>query len=187
MKQKTNARSLKTFVAALAVAGTAMTPLSTVSAAADGWGHREGIRHVGGHCDLRDNPNCGGGVRGGDGRFHTKHFKKRRGGYYPPRVERRHHDDGSAAAAIILGITGAAIIAGALSNSNPSTVYETYPAPNAYPPAPSRGPKVITYGSTLEPWTRGWYEWCDDRYRSFNPETGTYRGYDNRDHFCVPK
>ena len=169
MKQKFNTRSLKTFVAAIAVAGTAMTPLSTVSAAADGWGHRDGVRH------SRD-------FQG----HYPKHFKKHRGGYYPPRVERRHHDDGSAAAAIILGITGAAIIAGALSNSNPTTVYETYPAPNAYPPAPSGGPKVITYGSSLEPWTRGWYEWCDNRYRSFNPETGTYRGYDNRDHFCVP-
>ncbi len=82
---------------------------------------------------------------------------------------------------------GAAIVAGALSNANPPPVYETYPAPNAYPPAPSGGPKVITYASSLEPWTRGWYEWCDDRYRSFNPQTGTYRGYDGLDHFCVPK
>lgn len=169
MKQIFNTRSLKTFVAAIAVAGTAMTPISAAPAAADGWGHGETIRHG---RDFR-----------GD---YPKHYKKRRGSHHRPRVERHYNDDGSAAAAIILGITGAAIIAGALSNSNPSTVYETYPAPNAYPPAPSGGPKVITYGSTLEPWTRGWYEWCDDRYRSFNPETGTYRGYDGRDHFCVP-
>ena len=170
MKQKFNIRSLKTFVAAIAVAGTAMTPLSTVSAAADGWGYGDGVRH------SRDFY--------GD---YPKKYKKYPHGYYPRHAKRRHNDDGSTAAAIILGITGAAIIAGALSNSNPGTVYETYPAPNAFPPAPSGGPKVITYGSTLEPWTRGWYEWCDDHYRSFNPETGTYRGYDDRDHFCVPK
>jgi len=184
MKQKFNIRSLKTFVATIAVAGTAMTPLSAAPAAADGWGHGEGIRYVGSRCSIRDDPGCRPNASKYRGDHHPGNFRKHRGGYYPPRVERRHHDDGSTAAAIILGVTGAAIIAGALSNSNPTTVYE---APDAYPPAPSRGPKVITYGSTLEPWTRGWYEWCDDHYRSFNPETGTYRGYDNRDHFCVPK
>ena len=36
MKQKFNTRSLKTFVATIAVAGTAMTPLSAAPAAADG-------------------------------------------------------------------------------------------------------------------------------------------------------
>lgn len=180
MKQKLNARSLKTFAAAIAVAGTAMTPLSTVSAAADGWGHGDGIRHVGSRCSIRDTPGCRPNSRDFRG-YYPKNFKKHGSGQYYRHSGRRYHDDGSSAAAIILGITGAAIIAGALSNSNPATVYETYP------PAPSGGPKVITYGSTLEPWTRGWYEWCDDRYRSFNAETGTYRGYDGRDHFCVPK
>lgn len=50
-------------------------------------------------------------------------------------------------------------------------------------------PEVITYRDTasLEPWTPGWREWCSNRYRSFNAQTGTFRGYDGLDHFCVPK
>jgi len=51
------------------------------------------------------------------------------------------------------------------------------------------GPEVITFNEprTLEPWTPGWREWCQNRYRSFNASTGTFRGYDGLDHFCVPK
>ena len=53
----------------------------------------------------------------------------------------------------------------------------------------SGGPNIITFDehASLEPWTPGWREWCENRYRSFNPPTGTYRGYDGLDHFCVPK
>ncbi|HMF66086.1 MAG TPA: BA14K family protein, partial [Phyllobacterium sp.] len=35
-----------------------------------------------------------------------------------------------------------------------------------------------------QPWSPGWYRYCANRYRSFNPETGTFRGYDGRDYFC---
>jgi Na+/glutamate symporter len=38
---------------------------------------------------------------------------------------------------------------------------------------------------SVEPWTREWFRYCSQRYRSFNPDTGTYRGYDSRDHFCT--
>lgn len=50
-------------------------------------------------------------------------------------------------------------------------------------------PNVITFrdSASLEPWTPGWREWCSNRYRSFNQQTGTYRGFDGFDHFCVPK
>ncbi|MEM7289260.1 MAG: BA14K family protein [Pseudomonadota bacterium] len=50
-------------------------------------------------------------------------------------------------------------------------------------------PQVITFNDPgdLQPWTPGWREWCQNRYRSFNPSTGTFRGYDGLDHFCVPK
>ena len=53
---------------------------------------------------------------------------------------------------------------------------------------------IIGYGSqghhgrlTHEPWTPEWQSWCASNYRSFNPRTGTFRGYDGRDHFCVVK
>jgi len=53
------------------------------------------------------------------------------------------------------------------------------------------GPTVIRYEDEIqasyEPWSQGWAAWCDSKYRSFNPNTGTYRGYDGLDHFCVVK
>lgn len=35
------------------------------------------------------------------------------------------------------------------------------------------------------PWTPEWYAWCARRYRSFDPNTGYYLGYDGEYHFCV--
>jgi hypothetical protein len=53
------------------------------------------------------------------------------------------------------------------------------------------GPRVIRYedevSASYEPWTREWSAWCRSNYRSFNASTGTYRGYDGLDHFCVVK
>lgn len=40
-------------------------------------------------------------------------------------------------------------------------------------------------GGRYEAGSPAWFEWCESRYRSFNPRTGTYRGYDGRDHYCV--
>lgn len=52
-------------------------------------------------------------------------------------------------------------------------------------------PRVIRYddsiGATYEPWSAEWANWCDNKYRSFNRSTGTFRGYDGLDHFCVVK
>ena len=41
------------------------------------------------------------------------------------------------------------------------------------------------YGGSMEPWSRDWYEYCSNRYRSFNSRSGTFIGYDGREHFCV--
>ena len=41
------------------------------------------------------------------------------------------------------------------------------------------------YAGAYEPWSAGWYEYCSDRYRSFNPRSGTFVGYDGAEHFCV--
>lgn len=35
-----------------------------------------------------------------------------------------------------------------------------------------------------KPWTRSWYEYCADRYRSFNPRTGYYVPYVGARRFC---
>lgn len=58
--------------------------------------------------------------------------------------------------------------------------YDAYPDA---PPAPRR-PRAINYYHAVEPWTDGWYRYCSDRYRSFNAQTGTFRGNDGRSHFC---
>lgn len=36
----------------------------------------------------------------------------------------------------------------------------------------------------LRPWSREWKEWCAGRFPSFNPQNGTYLGYDRKRHFC---
>ncbi len=82
-------------------------------------------------------------------------------GYY----RHYHHGYGGAAAAGIMGLAAGAIIGGAI--------------------AESRQPRV--YYGPLRPWTPAWYNWCESSYRSFNPRTGTFRGYDGRDHFCVAR
>lgn len=63
-----------------------------------------------------------------------------------------------------------------------------------FPPAPDQfrrrpAPRVVYVDENagIEPWTREWHRWCGKRYRSFNHQTGTYRGYDGYDHFCVVK
>jgi hypothetical protein len=36
----------------------------------------------------------------------------------------------------------------------------------------------------LRPWTDPWFEWCKRRYRTFDPQSGQYWGYDGKPHFC---
>jgi hypothetical protein len=107
----------------------------------------------------------------------------RHGGY------RHHHSHrgGDALAAGAIGLAAGALIGGALSQPRePEVIYRDYDDRPVYR-APVRvyrqveGPRY--YGSA-QPWTRDWYRYCSDRYRSFNPETGTFRGYDGRDYFC---
>jgi hypothetical protein len=119
---------------------------------------------------------------------------------------RRHHRNADALVAGAIGLAAGAIIIGALSDQNrPHRVYRerVYDEPiydepvyvdpddDYYPPQPRprvvRRPQVIysdNYGGDFEPWTRGWYQYCAARYRSFNPDRGTYRGYDGLNHFC---
>ncbi len=56
-----------------------------------------------------------------------------------------------------------------------------YSYDNDYPPPPSRA----TYGAGAEAWSPEWYRYCQARYRSFDPRTGTFIGFDNRRHFCT--
>ncbi|TDH34350.1 BA14K family protein [Pseudohoeflea suaedae] len=90
--------------------------------------------------------------------YSSRHYRHR------PYYHHHHNNNGNAAAALGLGLAIGAVTAGAIASS--------------------RAPAPAYYGGGLEPWSPGWYRYCEDKYRSFNARTGTYRGYDGRDHFC---
>jgi len=54
--------------------------------------------------------------------------------------------------------------------------------------------RPIATGNACDVGSEAWYNYCDGRpgigrggqFKSFNPQTGTYRGYDGQDHFCLP-
>ena len=54
-----------------------------------------------------------------------------------------------------------------------------------YREGPVRGTYARTYATGLEPWSPQWYDYCESRYRSFNPRTGTFTGYDGVRRFCA--
>ena len=113
-----------------------------------------------------------GGWGGGPGYYHHHH--------------RHHHGD--AIAAGVVGLAAGALLGSALSQ--PAPVYEE-PAPiSAAPPPPppvyyAAPPARVVYRSGYQPWSRAWYAYCSDRFRSFNPRTGTYLGLDGQNHFCT--
>lgn len=89
---------------------------------------------------------------------------------------RRWHDNhGDAVAAGIAGLALGAIVAGALSDREP--IYDS--------PPPRLQPRYYAYEGGLRPWTRAWYRYCENRYRTFDPGSGTFIGNDGREHFCV--
>lgn len=150
-------RFAKTAILAIASVAAVAAPLA--SASADSWG--------------RPGWDRGGWDRGGWDRPYERHHR---------------HRNGDAVAAGVIGLAAGALIGGALSQPRqpdyvqPAPVYAPPPPPPAYYPA---APRQVTYRAGYEPWSRGWYQYCSDRYRSFNPNTGTYRGYDGQDHFCA--
>ena len=42
----------------------------------------------------------------------------------------------------------------------------------------------VRYRYRPEPWTDEWYVYCDQKYKTFDPRTGKFRGYDGKLHFC---
>ncbi|WP_331371761.1 BA14K family protein [Sinorhizobium chiapasense] len=105
------------------------------------------------------------------------------------------HDDAWAAGAV--GLVTGTLIGGAIASqpryySEPVYREPVYvdPEPEYYEPRPVyqarpvyRRVAVESYG--LEPWTPAWYRYCSQRYRSFDPDSGTFVGYDGRSHFCT--
>ncbi|QKP78738.1 BA14K family protein [Methyloligella sp. GL2] len=82
----------------------------------------------------------------------------------------RDYDNGDALAAGLLGFGVGAVVGSAIT------------APPAPPPPPAYyGP--VGYAAPAA-WSPDWYSYCSSRYRSFNPRTGYFMGYDGRAHFC---
>jgi len=59
----------------------------------------------------------------------------------------------------------------------PPVVYYPAPPPAYYPPPP----RPVYYDRA---WTEAHIEWCLDRYRSYNPATNTFTGYDGYQREC---
>lgn len=99
---------------------------------------------------------------------------------------RYHHrsNSGEMVAAGVLGLAAGALIVGA-AQSQPRVVYR-YSEPEYRPRPVYERPHRVYYEryATYEPWTREWYRYCADRYRSFDPSTGTFIGYDGIERFC---
>ena len=166
----------KTKILSLALAGSLFTSVALPVSVAQA-DHRSHFRYHGGH-----------------GIHHHRH--------HPRHVYRKKRNrNGDLIAAGVIGLALGAIIASEANKNRNEPNYryrntrrsyvpnDTYYEPEYRSSYRSGGPDVITYEETasLEPWTPGWREWCSNRYRSFNQRTGTYRGYDGLDHFCVPK
>ena len=103
---------------------------------------------------------------------------------FAPSAEAGHRDRhrGKALVAGMFGLAAGAMIAGALSQPR-YRYYEPGPVYVAPPPPPGYGPAPVYY-ERPQPWTPAWYAYCSDRYRSFDPSTGYFLGYDGRYHFC---
>ena len=120
-------------------------------------------------------------LAGGHFRGHRGGFYRHRGfgghrGYYGGRRyygHRRHHGIGSGGAAVLGGIIGLGV--GAAIASQPR-YYE--PAPRYYRAAPR-----VVYGAP--PFrSRAWYRYCEARFRSFDPRSGTYQPYHGPRRVC---
>jgi uncharacterized protein YcfJ len=92
---------------------------------------------------------------------------------------------GAGRGAIIGGSTGA--VGGALgSGPEWQRAYDQAydDCMDRYEPVRARAPEPVYRAGPIEPWTDEWFDYCSRKYRSFNPRTGTFTGYDGVKYFC---
>ncbi len=87
------------------------------------------------------------------------------------RRHRHHHHHHNGAAAAIIGLGFGVIIGSVLAQPRYGNGYGAYDEPVRYPYRP-------------RPWTEEWFIYCDEKYKTFDPQTGKFRGYDGNLHFC---
>ena len=90
--------------------------------------------------------------------------------YYGPRYYGGYRRGPAVGAGIAAGIIGGALAAGALAAPPPAVYYE--PAPVYVAPPVYAAPVPRAYGYSVEDTDAVAY--CSRRFRSYNPETGTY-------------
>jgi hypothetical protein len=96
---------------------------------------------------------------------YTQYYYGRRGYYGGRRGYYRGRGYGGAAAAGIAGLAAGALIGGAIASQ------QAAPPPPPYAVAPAGGGDE-------------WLAYCSQRYRSFDPGSGTFLGNDGRRHAC---
>ena len=141
---------------AIAVVATSFAALGTPTQAAEAGASADGSYQV------AQNWNGPRGGWNGNRHWHGGRGWNHGGGYY----YRDNNNWGAAAAAGAIGLATGAIIA---NSANQQRYYDDYG-----PQYSDRG----AYGSD-------YVSYCSSRYRSFNPRTGTYTGYDGYQHRCV--
>ncbi len=99
----------------------------------------------------------------------------------------RYHNNnnGNAVAAGVIGLATGAIIGGLMAQPRYAEPVYAAPPVRYYQEQPRYYQQPAYVGRSLEPWSRGWYRYCQNRYRSFDPQSGTFIGYDGRQHFCA--
>ncbi|KQV64486.1 BA14K family protein [Rhizobium sp. Root1220] len=106
---------------------------------------------------------------------------------------RHYHGDNDALVGGAVGLATGLIVGSAIANA-PRYDEPRYIDPPVYEPeydaaptyrAPPRYYRPVPVRAELEPWTPQWERYCSYRYRSFDPGSGTFVGYDGRSHFCT--
>jgi hypothetical protein len=126
------------------------------------------------------------------GKRHARRYAPQHGQHYrPPYVPHTEDDDAAAAVAgAVIGLAIGAIIASeANRHDHRANRYRSHATPPQ--PAPRQQSRAsvgnqVARQSTIapEPFTDAWYEYCADRYRSFDPATGTFQPYEGPRKLC---
>lgn len=95
----------------------------------------------------------------------------------PAEAGGRHHGHGGNGGALALGLITGAVVGSALVGRSRTyvdrePVYEYVEQERVYD------------DYALEPWSPEWYESCSARYRSFDPDSGTFQPYEGPRQFC---